>query len=93
MLVGIDSPDLRKLASELRAERLRVEVFPEAGRRIDKPLKYASSRSVPVLAILGEDEQARGEVTVRDLQTRRQDGVPRASAAGHIANRVRLVES
>ena len=31
-----------------------------------------ASRQVPVLAIVGEDEQARGEVAVRDLQTRQQ---------------------
>lgn len=79
-----------QLASELRAERLRVEIFSEAGRKLEKPLKYASGRNVPVLAILGEDEQARGEVAVRDLQTREQDAVARASAAADIARRVRL---
>jgi histidyl-tRNA synthetase len=84
--------DALKLASELRGERLRVEIYPEASRKLEKPLKYASSRSVPVLAILGEDEHARGEVAVRDLQTRQQESVSRASAAGLIANRVRLVE-
>jgi histidyl-tRNA synthetase len=82
--------DALKLASELRAEKLRVEVYPEASRRIDKPLKYASNRNVPVLAILGEDEHARGEVAVRDLQTRQQDAVPRDSAASAIAARVRI---
>ena len=45
---------------------------------------------MPVLAILGEDEQARGEVTVRDLQTRQQESVARAAAAPLIAKRVRL---
>jgi histidyl-tRNA synthetase len=82
--------DALKLATELRSEKLRVEVFPEASRRVDKPLKYASSRSVPVLAILGEDEHARGEVAVRDLQTRQQDAVPRDTAASAIAARVRI---
>ena len=82
--------DALKLAAELRAEKLRVEVYPEASRKLDKPLKYASSRSVPVLAILGEDEQARGEVAVRDLQTRQQDAVPRDTAASAIAARVRI---
>jgi histidyl-tRNA synthetase len=85
--------DALKLATELRQEKLRVEIFPESSRKIDKPLKYAGSRAVPVLAILGEDEQARGEVAVRDLQTRQQESVPRRSAAQAIANRVRLTES
>jgi histidyl-tRNA synthetase len=82
--------DALKLASELRAEKLRVEVYPEVSPKLEKPLKYAAGRNVPVLAILGEDEQARGEVTVRDLQTRKQDAAPRAAAADWIAKRVRI---
>jgi histidyl-tRNA synthetase len=82
--------DALRLANELRGERLRVEVFPEGGRKLDRALKYASTRHVPVLAILGEDERARGEVAVRDLQTRQQEAAPRASAAREIARRVRI---
>jgi histidyl-tRNA synthetase len=81
-----------QLASELRAEKLRVDVYPEASRRPDKPLKYAASRSVPLMALLGEDERARGEIAVRDLQTRQQENVPRATAAASIAGRLRLAE-
>ncbi len=84
--------DALRLAGELRGESLRVDVYPEASRKLEKALKYASSRSVPVMVILGEDEHARGEVAVRDLQTRQQDTVPRSSAAQTIASRVRLVE-
>ena len=89
-------PDLKRLESKPsehiadRGEKLRVEVFPEVSPKLEKPLKYASGRNVPVLAILGEDEQARGEVTVRDLQTRKQEAAPRATAADWIAKRVRI---
>jgi len=69
---------------------MRVEVFPEGSRKLDRALKYASGRSVPVLAILGEDERARGEVSVRDLQTRQQEAVARATAGNDIARRVRI---
>ena len=82
--------DALRLASELRGGRLRVEVFPEGSRKLDRALKYAAGRNVPVLVILGEDEHARGEVTVRDLQTRQQDAVPRATAAAAIVRRVRI---
>ena len=82
--------DALRLAGELRAERLRVEVFPDGSRKLDRALKYASGRNVPVLAILGEDEHARGEVAVRDLQTRQQEAAPRATAAKDIARRVRI---
>src|SRR5712671_1702400 len=82
--------DALRLAAELRAEQLRVEVFPEVSPKLEKPLRYASGRHVPVLAILGEDERVRGEVAVRDLQTRKQESAPRATAADWIAKRVRL---
>ncbi|MGE0704999.1 MAG: histidine--tRNA ligase [Vicinamibacterales bacterium] len=82
-----------RLARELRGEALRVEVYPESASRLEKPLKYASSRNVPLLAILGEDEQARNEVAVRDLQTRQQTVVPRQTASSAIAKTVRLAES
>src|SRR5437667_1254196 len=83
--------DALKLATELRLEKLRVEVYPEGSRKLEKVLKYASGRGVPVLAILGEDERARGEVTIRDLQTRSQEGIARGAAANQIARRVRIV--
>jgi histidyl-tRNA synthetase len=89
-LTDAQRADALRLATELRSERLRVEVFPEAARKLDRPLKYAAGRGVPVLAILGEDEQARGEVAVRDLQTRQQDAAPRTEAATRIARRVRI---
>jgi histidyl-tRNA synthetase len=82
--------DALALAAELRAEKLRVDIYPDAGSKLDKPLKYASGRNVPVLAIVGENERARGEVAVRDLQTRQQENAPRASAAQWIARRVRI---
>ena len=82
-----------RLATELRAEKLRVDLYPEASRKLEKPLKYATSRHAPVMAILGPDEHTRGEVAVRDLQTRQQESIARPSAASAIAKRVRLDQS
>jgi histidyl-tRNA synthetase len=94
VMVAFLSDELRAdalaLASELRSERLRVDVYPDASRKLEKALKYASSRHVPVLAILGEDERARGEVAVKDLQTREQESLARPRAATEIARRVRI---
>jgi len=77
------------LAGELRSRKVRVELYPDTASKPEKPVKYASSRNVPLLVILGEDEQARGEVTVRDLRTRQQTAAPRSSAADTIASIVR----
>jgi histidyl-tRNA synthetase len=71
-----------RFASELRERELRVDVFPDAARKFDKPLKYASARGARVMAIVGENERATGAVSLRNLHTREQQTVPRAQAAG-----------
>jgi histidyl-tRNA synthetase len=75
------------LAAELRRTRLRVDVYPESYKP-GKQLKYASSRGVPFVAILGEDERARGEVAIKDLRTGVQTPVPRAEVAAFISQRL-----
>ncbi|MCU1382224.1 MAG: hisS [Acidobacteria bacterium] len=75
-----------KLAGELRQARWRVDVFPDAGRKFDKPLKYAAARGARVMAIFGENEAERGEASIRNLETREQVSVPRADAASYVAS-------
>jgi histidyl-tRNA synthetase len=77
-----------RLATEFRRQGVRVDIFPEAGRKLDKALKYAGSRGVPFLAILGEDERVKGEVTIRDLAARHQESVPRLGAPAWVAARL-----
>jgi histidyl-tRNA synthetase len=71
------------LASELRAAGLRVDVYPEADK-LGKQFKYASSRDVPFVLILGDDEVARGQVAVKNLTTGEQTAVSRAAVAEFI---------
>lgn len=65
------------LAADLRRADVAVDVYPDASRKFDKPLKYAASRRVRLLAILGPDELARGDVAVKNLTTRAQESVAR----------------
>jgi histidyl-tRNA synthetase len=76
--------DALGLAQALRNLALRVDVFPEASRKFDKPLKYATGRGAKAMAIFGENERARGEVGVRNLQTREQQAIPRDQAPAAI---------
>lgn len=73
-----------KLAGELRHAQHRVDIFPEATRKFEKPLKYASERGARVMAIFGENEVTRGEASIRDLTTREQQAVPREQAVSTI---------
>jgi histidyl-tRNA synthetase len=74
-----------KLAGELRQHRFPVDVFPDAARKFDKPLKYASARGARVMVIFGENEVTRGEVSIRNLTTREQSSVARAEAVETIS--------
>ena len=80
--------DALALAGELRRGGLRVDVYPEADK-LGKQFKYAASRNVPFVTVVGDDEQANGTVGVKDLRSGDQQPVPRAEAAKFIASRVR----
>ena len=75
--------DAVRLAAELRRGGLRVDVYPEADK-LAKQFKYASTRNVPIVAVVGDDERARGEVAIKDMRSGDQTSVPRAAAAAHI---------
>jgi histidyl-tRNA synthetase len=75
--------DSLALANELRAAGLQVDLYPEADK-IGKQFKYASTRGIPKVAILGDDEVARGEVALKDMVTGEQRTVPRADVAAAV---------
>ena len=71
------------LAVDLRRRGFRVDLYPEADK-LAKQFKYASSRGVPFVAVIGDDERARGEVGIKDMRTGEQRSVKRDSAASTI---------
>ena len=54
--------DALRLAADLRAGGLRVEVYPDA-EKLGKQFKYAATRGVKFVTVAGAVERARGEVT------------------------------
>jgi len=74
-----------RLAHALRRDGLRVDVYPDADK-LAKQFKYAVALGVPFVAIVGDDERAAGEVSLKDLRTGEQTRVPRADAARAIAS-------
>src|SRR3989454_438455 len=75
------------LATELRREGLRVDLYPEADK-MGKQFKYASSRGIPFVLVVGEDERARGEVAVKDMQSGEQRNVKRESTAAELRRHI-----
>ena len=72
--------DCIALAQELRSAGLRVDLYPEADK-LGKQFRYASALGVPFVAVLGEEEAAKGQVAIKDMQSGEQHAVLRASAA------------
>jgi histidyl-tRNA synthetase len=71
--------DYQRMARELREAGIRAEMYVgEAGMKAQ--MKYADKRGSPCVIIQGEDEKARGEVTIKDL-------FEGARLAGEIADR------
>jgi histidyl-tRNA synthetase len=76
------------LAAGLRRAGLRTEWYPEA-TRLPKQLKYADRQGIPCAVILGPDEVAAAEVTIKDLRSGRQSRVPLDQAAAFLLGLLR----
>jgi histidyl-tRNA synthetase len=78
-----------RLAHDLRAAGMRVDLYPEPDK-LGKQFKYASARGVRFVTVAGGDERARGEVTLKDMASGEQSAVSRADVASFL--RARLSE-
>ncbi|HEY0546460.1 MAG TPA: His/Gly/Thr/Pro-type tRNA ligase C-terminal domain-containing protein, partial [Pyrinomonadaceae bacterium] len=79
--------DSLQLATELRAEGLRVDLYPEADK-LGKQFKYASARGIAFVAVVGAEEKARGEVALKDMRSGEQRTLPRESVAATIKTEI-----
>jgi histidyl-tRNA synthetase len=70
-------PAYLALAGELRGAGIATEVVLEGGK-LGKQFKYADRAGVRFVIVLGEDELAKGVVTVKDLRREDQFEVARA---------------
>jgi histidyl-tRNA synthetase len=79
--------DSLALATELRGAGLRVDVYPEADK-LAKQFKYASSRGIPFVVVVGAEERASGEVSLKDMKTGEQTTLPGARVAASIREKL-----
>jgi histidyl-tRNA synthetase len=78
-----DSAHAVRVAGMLRQAGVRVLVYPEA-EKMGKQIKYADSRAIPFIGILGGDEIAAGTLTVKDLASKVQHTYEQAAAGAAI---------
>ena len=77
-----------RVAATLRDAGLRVFVYPDA-EKIGKQIKYADSRGIPFVALLGDDEIKAGAVTVKNLDAQTQATYDQSAAGAAILEALR----
>ena len=81
---GEDPGEALRLARELRAAGLRVEVYPEPDK-LGKQFKYAAAAGISKVAVLGADERASGVVTIKNMISGKQQAFPRGELPARLA--------
>lgn len=77
------TPHSMQLASELRAQNLRVDLYPDTDKYA-RQFKYADQRRIPLVAILAPGELEDNVVTLKNLSSGEQERVPRNEIATRI---------
>ena len=72
-------------ATVLRAAGVRTQIYMEQ-KKVKQKFAYADKLAIPYAVILGEDEAAKGTVSLKDLKTGEQTVLPPAEAAQIILN-------
>jgi histidyl-tRNA synthetase len=76
-----------RLASALRSTGLNTAVYPEP-IRLGHQFRYADRTGARFVAILGPEEQANGQVTIKDLRTGEQETILSGEAAEYLNGRM-----
>ena len=82
---AVDTEAMR-LVRELRRTCAATMDY-ENGRSLGAQLKHADKLGATLAVLIGEDELAEGEVTLKDLRSGAQEKVPRGELAAHLSRR------
>lgn len=80
--------DYQRLAAELRAAGLGVEVYPEP-KKLGKQLQYADKRGFRVALVAGDDEFAAGQCQIKNLASGESTTVSLADDAAAVVAEIR----
>ena len=84
--------DALSVAAELRRAGLRVDVYPDTNAKLGNQISYASKRSIPFVAFIGEDERGKGLVVLKNLKSGKQETLDRGEVARVVLFEVRDVK-
>jgi histidyl-tRNA synthetase len=92
VLVSVFSPETAQAALEvatlLRAAGINTSLYFEAGDSLRDQIGYASAKGIPYVVIIGTDEVASGQVTIRKLGATAKDSEQRTVARDQVANQI-----
>jgi histidyl-tRNA synthetase len=73
-------------AIELRRDdaTLRVDLYPDAARKMDRIFKYVDQRKANFIAILGSNEVADGTVSLRNVAAKTTETMKRGEVAAAV---------
>ncbi|WP_291862269.1 histidine--tRNA ligase [Marinilabilia sp.] len=63
-----------KIASQLRKEGLKVEVYPDSAK-MKKQMTYANKKNIAFVALVGEEEMNAGTVTLKNMESGEQSAM------------------
>lgn len=78
-----EQPAALRAMKQLRAAGIPCEMYPDAAK-MKKQMEYANRRAIPLVVIIGSDELAAGNATVKNMATGEQQAVPLAELAARL---------
>ena len=93
IVVAALEPAARAAAMETAAglrkgTKLRVDLFPDVSKKMDRIFKYVDQRRAKFIATLGGNEVADGTVTLRNVTAKTNETVKREDAAATIVKAI-----
>ncbi len=72
------------MLKSLRESGINAEIFPEAAK-MKKQMKYADQKHIPVVIIVGEEEIANNQLTIKWMQKSEQETIPKQELIQHLS--------
>lgn len=63
------------LLRDLRASFISCEMYPDETAKLDKQLKYADAKNIPLVLIIGEQEIASNTISLKNMKDRTQNKI------------------
>lgn len=61
------------VSAQLRSNNINTEIYLDPETKLEKQLKYADSKGIPYVVIIGPDEASQGKVVLKNLASKEQN--------------------